>query len=105
MRFIYWSVAFSAWMLISAFALPQTPFSSALTAGVAFAVPVIALFAGAKPGVRYIISLLALALAVAMLLLPDVPGAARISNMLVSALLFGLSLISPRHASKLAEQH
>lgn len=98
MRFIGWNVGVATWLLISAFALPQTPASMAVAAGLAFLVPVIALFAGARPGARYVVSLLALAFAAAMLLLPGVPAAARISNMLVAALLFALSLVSPRHA-------
>jgi hypothetical protein len=102
MRFINWNIAFAAWMLISAFALPQTPISSALTAGFAFLVPVIALLAGAKPGVRFLITLLAVALATASLLVPEVPAAARISNMVMAALFFALSFISPRHAATAA---
>ena len=98
MRFITWNVAIATWMLLSAFALPQTPFSTTVTAAGAFLVPVIALFAGARPGARYLITALALVLAGAMLLLPDVPAAARISNMVVAALFFALSMVSPRHA-------
>jgi hypothetical protein len=105
MRFIGLNVAFATWLLVSAFALPQTPVSMAIAAGGAFVVPVIALLAGARPGVRFLISLLALTLAVTMLLLPDVPAPARISNWLVAALFFGLSIISPRHESRLAAQH
>jgi hypothetical protein len=97
MRFIGWNVAIASWMLISAFALPQTATSSAITAVGAFLVPLIALFAGAKPGVRYVISIGAIALAVLMVLLPGVSAAARISNALVAALFFALSLVSPRH--------
>lgn len=97
MRFVNWNVALAAWLLISAFALPNTPTSMLATAVAAFLVPVIALFAGARPGVRYLISIMALALAGLLLLLPDVGAAARISTMLVSAALFALSLISPRH--------
>jgi hypothetical protein len=103
MRFINFNVALATWMLISAFALPQTPVSTTLTAAGAFIVPVIALFAGARPGARYVITFLSVVLAAAMLLLPDVPAAARISNMVVAALFFALSMVSPRH--HLAEQH
>lgn len=102
MRFVYWNVGIASWLLISAFALPNTPTSAAITAVTAFLVPVIALFAGAKPGARYVITVLSLALATAMLLLPGVSGAARISTMLVAALLFALSLISPRHGRLMA---
>lgn len=98
MRFIGWNVAIASWLLVSAFALPHTPTSSALSAVAAFLVPIIALFAGARAGVRYLISLLALALAALMIMMPEVSAAARISNLLVSAALFALSLISPRHA-------
>jgi hypothetical protein len=97
MRFIEFNVALATWMLISAFALPQTPTSAVVTAAGAFLVPVIALFAGARPGVRYIITVLALVLAGAMLLMPDVSAAARISNWIVAALFFALSFVSPHH--------
>jgi hypothetical protein len=99
MRFIYWNVGLASWMLLSAFMLPHTPVSAAITALGAFLVPVIALFAGARPGARYLISLGAIALAVLMILLPDVSAAARISNALVAAVFFALSLVSPRHAT------
>ena len=102
MRFIGWNVAIASWMLISAFALPHTLTSSAITAIGAFLIPLIALLAGAKPGVRYLISLGAIALAVLMVLLPDVSAAARISNALVAALFFALSMVSPRHESRTA---
>jgi hypothetical protein len=97
MRFIGWNVAIASWMLISAFALPHTLTSSAITAVGAFLVPIVALLAGAKPGVRYLISVGAIVLAVLMVLLPDVSAAARISNALVAALFFALSMVSPRH--------
>ena len=99
MRFIYWNVGIASWMLVSAFMLPHTPVSSAVTAIGAFLVPIIALFAGARPGARYLISIGAIALAVLMVLLPDVSAAARISNALVAAAFFALSLVSPRHAT------
>jgi hypothetical protein len=97
MRFINWNVAIATWLLLSAFALPNTPTSMAIMAISAFAVPVVALFAGVRPGARYLISILSLVLATLMLLLPGVSAAARISTMLVAAALFALSLISPRH--------
>lgn len=98
MRFIGWNVAIASWLLISAFALPHTGTSSFITAATAFVVPLIALFAGARPGARYLITVLAVALAILMVVLPGVGAAARVSNALVAALFFALSLISPRHA-------
>lgn len=99
MRFIGWNVAFASWLLISAFALPgHTGTSSFITAAVAFVVPLVALFAGARPGARYVISILALAFAILMVVIPAVGAAPRISNALMAALFFALSLVSPRHA-------
>jgi hypothetical protein len=98
MRFMGWNLAIASWMLISAFALPHTLTSSAITAVAAFLVPLIALVAGARPGLRYLISFGAIALAVLMVVLPDVSAVARISNAIVAALLFALSFVSPRHA-------
>ncbi|HSM92916.1 MAG TPA: hypothetical protein VLT47_08490 [Anaeromyxobacteraceae bacterium] len=97
MRFINWNVGIATWLLVSAFALPNTPTSMFLVAATAFLVPVVALFAGVRPGARFLISALALALAALMLLLPGVSAAARVSTLLVAAALFALSLVSPRH--------
>lgn len=104
MRFINWNVAISSWLLISAFALPNTPTSMAVTAVSAFLVPLVALYAGGRPGARYVISVLSLVLAALMILLPGVGAAARISTMLVSASLFALSMVSPRH-ERMAAAH
>ncbi len=98
MRFVNWNVAFATWLLISAFALPNTPTSMLIIAVSAFLVPIVALYAGARPGARYVITVLSLALAALMVLLPGVSAAARVSTMLMAALLFALSLINPRHA-------
>lgn len=105
MRFVNWNVAFATWLLISAFALPNTPTSMAIIAICAFLVPIVALYAGARPGARYVISAMALVLAALMLALPHVSAAARISTWIVSALFFALSLINPRHASMQVPAH
>jgi hypothetical protein len=105
MRFVNLNVAFATWLLLSAFALPNTPTSMAILAVSAFLVPIIALYAGARPGARYVITLLAMALAVLMIVLPGVSAAARISTLLVAAIFFALSLISPRHARMEAAAH
>ena len=104
MRFVNWNVGFATWLLVSAFALPNTPTSMAIIAIAAFIVPIVALYAGGRPGARYLISVLALVLAALMVVLPGVSAAARISTLLVSALLFALSLISPRH-HRMATSH
>jgi hypothetical protein len=99
MRFIWWNVALATWLLISAFLFSQTPLSSAITFLAAVAVVGLAFAAGGKPPVRYVISVIMLALAIAALLLPDVSGAARINMGITAAILFALSMVSPTHSS------
>jgi hypothetical protein len=98
MRFIRWNVLLATLLLLSAFVLPQTPISSAITFVTAIAVAVLALAAGGKPALRYIISALAVAFAFAALLVPGVPGATRVIDGLVAAVVFALSLVSPTHS-------
>jgi hypothetical protein len=95
MRFLILNLIFATWLLISAFALPQTPFSSAFTAIAALVVAVFAFVAYGKPAARFVISLVAVILGIGALLLTDAAGVARASNAIVGALLFALSLVRP----------
>lgn len=99
MRFITWNLVLAAWLLISAFALGHSPVSGTVTFVAGLAVATLAIAAGGKPGLRYLISLIALAMAAAALLLPSVSGPARLSTALAAAILFALSLVSPRHGA------
>jgi phage-related minor tail protein len=99
MRFVTLNLIFATWLLISAFAFPQTPFSTAFTALSALVVAVAAFAAQGKPGVRYVISVVAVLLAIGALFLTGVSGIARVSNALVGAVLFAISLVRPGHAA------
>ncbi|HET7754809.1 MAG TPA: hypothetical protein VFK85_12945 [Anaeromyxobacteraceae bacterium] len=98
MRFLTWNLALSTWLLVSCFALPQTAASIVVTYATWVVVLCVSIAAFARPALRYFISLAALTLATCALLLPDVSWSARISDFLTAALLFALSLVSPRHA-------
>jgi hypothetical protein len=95
MRFLTLNLIFATWLLISAFALPQTPFSTAFTAVAALVVAVFAFVAYGKPGARFVISVVAVILGIGALLLTDAGGVSRASNAIVGAVLFALSLVRP----------
>ena len=97
MRFLRWNMVFAVWLLVSAFFLTQTPISSGITFVAAIAIAGLSIAAGGKPALRYLISLLTVALGFAALLLPGVSGAARINLAIVAAIVFALSLVSPTH--------
>lgn len=99
MRFLFWNLLFSTWLLLSAFALPQTPLSSALTAITAFAVLLFAFLAAGRPALRFVITALALVLGMTAVFLPGGSLATAVSNGVVGALLFALSLVRPTHAA------
>jgi hypothetical protein len=97
MRFIYWNLAIAAWLLLSAFALPHSPGSAALTGLVAVLVGTFAVASPGLPGLRFVNALLAFfALGWTALLMPDMGGIARIHNALVAAAVCALSLIPGR---------
>jgi hypothetical protein len=98
MRVLTWNLALGTWLIISCFALPQTAPSIIVTYAASVTVLAVSIAALGRPALRYLVTLTALALAVCALLLPDVSAAARISDFVSAALLFALSLISPRHA-------
>lgn len=97
MRFL----PFAAWLLVSAFVLPHTAFSQLTTWMVAIFVTVATFLAADKPGARFAVSALAGALAVIALLVPGMPTAARVNNLIVAAILFALSLVHPSPAPAL----
>jgi hypothetical protein len=97
MRFIAWNLAVSAWLLLSAFILPHSPASAALTGLTAVLIGTFALASPGLPGVRFVNAALAFfALGWAALLLPDMDGIARVHNALAAAAVCALSLIPGR---------
>ena len=95
MRFVGINMVLATWLLVSAFALPHTAATAALTIGCAFAVPIFAVVATGRPAVRFVITFIAALLAGTALLLPGMPGLSALSNGVVAALLAALSLVSP----------
>ena len=98
MRFLGWITLLAAWLLLSAFVLPHTPATAAATGAAAFAVPLFAALAVGRPALRFVVTAIAVLLALTALLAPSIPTPAAISNALVAAALAALSLVSPVHA-------
>lgn len=98
MRAISWNVVLAALLLISSFALPHSPLSSALVFAAGIVVGVVSLASGGKPELRYVNALIAVALGFLSLLLPDMGEPARLGTAVLAAVVFALSLVSPRHA-------
>ena len=96
MRFIAWNMAIAGWLLFSAFALPHSPDSAALTGLLAVLIGTFALASPGLRGLRFVNVALAFVLGWASLLMPDVGWLARGNNMLVAAVVFALSLIPGR---------
>jgi hypothetical protein len=97
MRFMAWNVGLSAWLIVTSFAFPQSGTSFILAWATALLVSVISVAAGTRADLRMINSLASFVLFWSALLLPDLSVAARISNGIVGAILFALSLVrSPR---------
>jgi len=96
MRFIAWNMALSGWLLITAFALGHSGESAALTGLIAVLVGTFAIAAPGLPGLRFANSALALILAFAALLMPEVSAFARVNNALVAAIIFALSVVPGR---------
>ncbi len=97
MRFMSWNLAFATWLLVSAFALPNTPFSQAVTWVAAVAVGALGIAAAGRPSVRFAISAIAVLLALAALLVPDLSTTAAVNDAVVAAILFALSVVQPGH--------
>ncbi len=98
MRYIAWHMALSAWLLISAFALGHSMESAAVNGLLAVLIGTMAIAAPALPGLRFAISALAILLAWAALLMPDVSAIARINSAAVAAIVFALSVVPVRAA-------
>lgn len=100
MWFVGLNLLLATWLLVSAFALPHSPASAATSAVAAVVVAVVAVVAKARPPVRFVISAVGVVLGFAALLMPDVGAPARVNVALVGALLFALSIISPKPAGE-----
>lgn len=96
MRFLGWNSFLAGWLVLSAFALPQTATSAALAVVAAFVMFSLNAFAVGRPGLRYVTAVVALVLAAAALL-ADVPWLAAVNDALVAGAFSALSLVSPRH--------
>jgi hypothetical protein len=96
MRFLAWNMALAGWLLFSAFALPHSPGSAALTGLLAVLIGTVALCSPGLRGLRFVNAVLALVLAVAALTMPDVGWLARIHDLLMAATIFALSIIPGR---------
>jgi hypothetical protein len=104
MRYIAWNLALAAWLLISAFVFPHTPQSAALTWVMAVLFGIFGIASRGRPGLRFLMALLALVLGSASLFLEGMSGAARISNGVVTALVFGLASVPGRAAAGQQDQ-
>lgn len=96
MRFLGWNLLFASWLLVSAFLFTHTAASLSLTVACALLVALFALASRGVPRLRMVLSAIAVVLGGAALLLPDVSGAARLSNGLTAALVFALSVVPGR---------
>jgi hypothetical protein len=95
MNFVGWNWFLCTWLLISAFVFAQPPLAvaqSALTAVLALA---FAYLAPSKPGLRYVITVLAVLLGLTALFMPGVSTPALINNGTLAVLLFALSAVRP----------
>lgn len=99
MRFLLWNLVLCTWLLLSAFVLPHTPLSSAHAAVTAFLVMLFGFLAAGKPAFRYAVAVLALVLGASALPLSGVSVATAVSNAIVGAALFALSLVRPVHGA------
>ena len=99
MRFLAWNLLFATWLLVSVFALPHGPVSLAVTWVAAVAFGALGVAAVGRPGARFAISGIAVLLALAALLVPDVSTPAAVNDAVVAAILFALSVVQPAHAT------
>lgn len=98
MLFLGWNAVLSAWLLVSAFVLPHSWASMALTIVAAFLILLFAALAAWHPFIRYANAVIALVLAT-MAVSMTMPGSAAVHNGIFAAILFVLSLVSPLHAT------
>jgi len=93
MRFMAIIATLCSWLMISTFAFPQSGESFMLCWILALLIAGISLASPGRMNLRLVISGLAFFLFWAAILLPDVSFAARVSNGLVGAALFAISMI------------
>ena len=98
MRYIGWNLALAAWLLISAFALGHSMESGAATGLLAVLIGCFGIAGAGLPGLRVANAALAILLAWAALLMPDVSAIGRLNNGIVAALVFALSVVPGRAA-------
>ncbi|MFT3913470.1 MAG: hypothetical protein QM704_05035 [Anaeromyxobacteraceae bacterium] len=97
MRFLTYVLLVATWLFASAFFLPQTALSAALTVATALALLVLALAAPGKPALRFVVTAIALAMPFTALFLPDLGPGTRLDLLLVAPVLFVLSMVKPIH--------
>lgn len=104
MYFLGWHLFLCTWLLISAFVFAQPPVSFAQTALTAMLALIFAYLAPSKPGLRFVITALAILLGGTALLMPGVSFPASINNGTVAVLLFVLSVVRPTLAPRETQQ-
>ncbi len=104
MHFLGWNLFLCTWLLISAFVFAQPPVSVAQTAVTAVLALIFAYLAPSKPGLRFVITALAVLLGMTAFLMPGVSTAASVNNGTLAALLFALSAVRPTLAPREAQQ-
>lgn len=95
MTFVGWNLVLCTWLLISAFVFAQPPLSVAQTALTAVFALIFAYLAPSKPGLRFVITALAVLLGLTAWMMPGVSAPALINNGTVAVLLFMLSAVRP----------
>ncbi len=98
MRFVLWNLLIASWLLVSAFVLPRPPSSQAAIGAAAVAVGAAAILAAWRPSARVAITGIAVLLALAALLVPELSTGAAVSDAVVAALLFAPSVAAPAPA-------
>ncbi|HET8538446.1 MAG TPA: hypothetical protein VFL83_01110 [Anaeromyxobacter sp.] len=95
MHFVGWNLVICTWLLISAFVFAQPPISVAQTSLTAVLALLFAYLSPSKPGLRFVITVLAFLLGATALLMPGVSTVAAFNNGTVAVLLFVLSAVRP----------
>jgi hypothetical protein len=89
----------AAWLLVSAFALEQTPLSATVVVLAALCVGAVAWASVQRPSLRFVNTAVTLLLALCSAVLPGLSAAARIDTAVVALLLLALSAFVPRHGA------
>ena len=98
MRFTVWNLLLAAWLLASSFVLAHTAFSQLATWVLAVSVVAATLVSLDRPGARFAVSALAVALAIVPAFAPGMSAKAAANNVVAAAVLFLLSLAHPSPA-------